>query len=84
MPIHFTLRVPYENIPHVNAIHSSELLLKSTGELLRMTHVARGLDSDGSLLLDVVISGHILQLQSTDDVNVKVSQAITAIVAINY
>ncbi|KAL7984810.1 hypothetical protein Chor_003380, partial [Crotalus horridus] len=47
------------------------LLLKSTGELLRMTHVARGLDSDGSLLLDVVISGHILQLQSTDDVNVK-------------
>ncbi|XP_039213555.1 hemicentin-1 isoform X2 [Crotalus tigris] len=43
----------------------------ATGELLRMTHVARGLDSDGSLLLDVVISGHILQLQSTDDVNVK-------------
>ncbi|KAM6456551.1 hemicentin-1 isoform 2-T2 [Liasis olivaceus] len=43
----------------------------ATGELVRMTHVARGLDSDGSLLLDVVISGHILQLQSTADVNVK-------------
>ncbi|ETE60133.1 Hemicentin-1, partial [Ophiophagus hannah] len=43
----------------------------ATGELVRMNHVARGLDSDGSLLLDVVISGHIPQLQSTDDVNVK-------------
>ncbi|XP_063154493.1 hemicentin-1 [Candoia aspera] len=43
----------------------------ATGELVRMSHVARGLDSDGSLLLDVVISGHILQLQSTADVNVK-------------
>ncbi|XP_026558988.1 hemicentin-1 [Pseudonaja textilis] len=43
----------------------------ATGELVRMNHVARGLDSDGSLLLDVVISGHIPQLQSTDDVHVK-------------
>ncbi|XP_013928410.1 PREDICTED: hemicentin-1-like, partial [Thamnophis sirtalis] len=43
----------------------------ATGELVRMTHVARGLDSDGYLLLDVVISGHILPLQSTADVNVK-------------
>ncbi|XP_034265503.1 hemicentin-1 isoform X1 [Pantherophis guttatus] len=43
----------------------------ATGEQVRMSHVARGLDSDGSLLLDVVISGHILQLQSTADVNVK-------------
>lgn len=49
-----------------------------------MSHVARGLDSDGSLLLDVVISGHILQLQSTADVNVKVSQDIAAIIGINY
>lgn len=37
-----------------------------------MTHIARGLDSDGSLLLDVVVSGHMLQLQSVADVNVKV------------
>ncbi|KFV03499.1 Hemicentin-1, partial [Pterocles gutturalis] len=43
----------------------------ATGEILRMTHVARGLDSDGALLLDVVVSGHVLQLQSIADVNVK-------------
>ncbi|NXC79989.1 HMCN1 protein, partial [Cercotrichas coryphoeus] len=36
----------------------------ATGEILRMTHVARGLDADGALLLDVVVSGHMLQLQS--------------------
>ncbi|NXC20120.1 HMCN1 protein, partial [Corythaeola cristata] len=43
----------------------------ATGEILRMTHVARGLDSEGALLLDVVVSGHVLQLPSVADVNVK-------------
>ncbi|XP_030135337.4 hemicentin-1 [Taeniopygia guttata] len=43
----------------------------ATGEILRMTHVARGLDTDGTLLLDVVVSGHVLQLQSVADVSVK-------------
>ncbi|XP_014802303.1 PREDICTED: hemicentin-1 [Calidris pugnax] len=43
----------------------------ATGEILRMTHVARGLDSEGALLLDVVVSGHVLQLQSAADVNMK-------------
>uniref|UniRef100_A0A8C7JTX3 Hemicentin 1 n=1 Tax=Oncorhynchus kisutch TaxID=8019 RepID=A0A8C7JTX3_ONCKI len=38
----------------------------ATGEILRMTHVARGLDSDGALLLDIVLNGHILQLPSND------------------
>lgn len=37
-----------------------------------MTHIARGLDSDGALLLDVVVSGHVLQVQSVADVDVKV------------
>lgn len=37
-----------------------------------MTHVARGLDSDGALLLDIVVSGHVLQLQSPAEVTVKV------------
>lgn len=37
-----------------------------------MTHIARGLDSDGALLVDVVVSGHVLQLQSVADVDVKV------------
>uniref|UniRef100_A0A8C3GM35 Hemicentin 1 n=1 Tax=Cairina moschata TaxID=8855 RepID=A0A8C3GM35_CAIMO len=43
----------------------------ATGEILRMTHIARGLDSDGALMLDVVVSGHVLQLQSLADVNMK-------------
>ncbi|XP_059334168.1 hemicentin-1 [Ammospiza nelsoni] len=43
----------------------------ATGEILRMTHVTRGLDTDGALLLDVVVSGHVLQLQSVADVSVK-------------
>uniref|UniRef100_A0A8C3TT96 Hemicentin-1 n=1 Tax=Catharus ustulatus TaxID=91951 RepID=A0A8C3TT96_CATUS len=43
----------------------------ATGEILRMTHVARGVDADGALLLDVVVSGHMLQLQSVADVSVK-------------
>ncbi|XP_067156720.1 hemicentin-1 [Apteryx mantelli] len=43
----------------------------ATGEILRMTHIARGLDSDGALLLDVVVSGHVLQLQSLAAINVK-------------
>uniref|UniRef100_A0A3Q2E0T2 Hemicentin-1 n=1 Tax=Cyprinodon variegatus TaxID=28743 RepID=A0A3Q2E0T2_CYPVA len=43
----------------------------ATGEILRMTHIARGLDSDGALLLDIVVNGHILQLPSHVDINIK-------------
>jgi hypothetical protein len=43
------------------------------GEVLRMTHVARGLDSDGALLLDVIVSGQVLQLHSPAEVGVKVT-----------
>ncbi|XP_075872115.1 hemicentin-1 isoform X2 [Nelusetta ayraudi] len=43
----------------------------ATGEILRMTHIARGLDSDGALLLDIVVNGHILQLPSHADIGVK-------------
>ncbi|KAG5850585.1 hypothetical protein ANANG_G00084020 [Anguilla anguilla] len=43
----------------------------ATGEILRMTLVARGLDSDGVLLLDIVINGHILQLPSNSEISIK-------------
>nr|XP_033816119.1 hemicentin-1 isoform X1 [Geotrypetes seraphini] len=43
----------------------------ATGEILRMTHIARGLDSDGALLLDIVVNGYTLQLQTSADVSVK-------------
>ncbi|XP_060132638.1 hemicentin-1 isoform X1 [Zootoca vivipara] len=75
-PIYWT--TAKENGEAVNGFSLTDAVFKretqvefATGEILRMTHVARGLDSDGSLLLDVVISGHMLQLQSSPDVNVK-------------
>ncbi|XP_055020737.1 hemicentin-1 [Boleophthalmus pectinirostris] len=43
----------------------------ATGEILRMTHIARGMDSDGALLLDIVVNGHILQLPSNADISIK-------------
>nr|XP_054608122.1 hemicentin-1 isoform X2 [Nothobranchius furzeri] len=43
----------------------------ATGEILRMTHIARGLDSDGALLLDIVLNGHVLQLPSHANINIK-------------
>lgn len=39
-----------------------------------MTHVARGLDSDGALLVDIIVSGYVLQLQSPAEVTVKVKR----------
>uniref|UniRef100_H3DL88 Hemicentin-1 n=1 Tax=Tetraodon nigroviridis TaxID=99883 RepID=H3DL88_TETNG len=43
----------------------------ATGEILRMTHIARGLDSDGGLLLDIVVNGHVLQLPSHAGIVIK-------------
>ncbi|KAB1258939.1 Hemicentin-1 [Camelus dromedarius] len=55
-----------------NAVFKRETQVEfATGEILRMTHVARGLDSDGALLLDIVVSGYVLQLQSPAEVTVK-------------
>ncbi|XP_044528060.1 hemicentin-1 [Gracilinanus agilis] len=55
-----------------NAVFKRETQVEfATGEILRMTHIARGLDSDGTLMLDIVVSGYVLQLQSPADVTVK-------------
>ncbi|XP_006730990.2 hemicentin-1 [Leptonychotes weddellii] len=55
-----------------NAVFKRETQVEfATGEILRMTHTARGLDSDGALLLDIVVSGYVLQLQSPAEVTVK-------------
>ncbi|XP_062857960.1 hemicentin-1 [Trichomycterus rosablanca] len=43
----------------------------ATGEILGMTHVARGLDSDGVLLVDIVVNGHILDLPSNAEIGLK-------------
>ncbi|CAG5863670.1 unnamed protein product [Menidia menidia] len=43
----------------------------ATGEILRMIHTARGLDSDGALLVDIIVNGHILQLPSQAEMSIK-------------
>ncbi|XP_072421818.1 hemicentin-1-like isoform X1 [Chiloscyllium punctatum] len=43
----------------------------ATGEILRMTHVARGVDTDGVLLFDVVINGYIPRNIESADIAVK-------------
>ncbi|KAE8292435.1 Hemicentin-1 [Larimichthys crocea] len=53
-----------------------------TGEVLRLTHVARGLDSEGVLLIDIVINGFVppslssshLSLQEFDESYVQTGQ----------
>ncbi|XP_036351171.2 hemicentin-1 [Ochotona princeps] len=55
-----------------NAVFKRETQVEfATGEVLRMTHIARGLDPDGALLLDIIVSGYILQLPSPMDVSIK-------------
>lgn len=51
---------------------SSFRSINRAGEILRMTHIARGLDSDGGLLLDIVVNGHVLQLPSHAGIVIKV------------
>lgn len=43
-----------------------------------MTHIARGLDSDGALLLDIVVNGQIRLLPSHADVSIKVNKMLTS------
>ncbi|XP_075038771.1 hemicentin-1 [Mixophyes fleayi] len=43
----------------------------ATGEIMHITHIARGLDADGSLLLDTVVKGYVQQLQSSTDIKLK-------------
>ncbi|XP_014015728.2 hemicentin-1 [Salmo salar] len=42
-----------------------------TGEILRLTHVARGLDSEGALLIDIVINGFVPPTLSTSHLNLQ-------------
>ncbi|XP_069772736.1 hemicentin-1-like [Narcine bancroftii] len=43
----------------------------ATGEILRMTHVARGVDSEGVLLFDIVINGNVPRILASADIIVK-------------
>nr|XP_036865807.1 hemicentin-1 [Manis javanica] len=55
-----------------NAVFKRETQVEfATGEILRMIHNVRGVDSDGVLLLDIVVSGYVLQLPTPAEVTVK-------------
>ncbi|XP_067825529.1 hemicentin-1-like [Heptranchias perlo] len=43
----------------------------ATGEILRMTHVARGVDADGVILFDIVINGYVPRIIANVDIAVK-------------
>lgn len=43
-----------------------------TGEILRLTHVARGLDSEGVLLIDIVINGFVPPSLSSSHLGLQV------------
>ncbi|TRY54403.1 hypothetical protein DNTS_023681 [Danionella cerebrum] len=42
-----------------------------TGEVLRLTHVARGLDAEGALLVDIVINGFVPPMLSTSNLKLQ-------------
>ncbi|XP_036382492.1 hemicentin-1 [Megalops cyprinoides] len=42
-----------------------------TGEILRLTHVARGLDAEGVLLVDIVINGFVPQILSGSHISLQ-------------
>uniref|UniRef100_A0A8C8M5M0 Hemicentin 2 n=1 Tax=Oncorhynchus tshawytscha TaxID=74940 RepID=A0A8C8M5M0_ONCTS len=46
-----------------------------TGESLRLTHVARGLDSEGVLLMDIVINGFVPPTLSTSHLNLQFDES---------
>uniref|UniRef100_A0A3B3BIE7 Hemicentin 1 n=1 Tax=Oryzias melastigma TaxID=30732 RepID=A0A3B3BIE7_ORYME len=52
-------------------VFKRETQVEFATEILRMTHIVRGLDSDGVLLIDVVVNGDILQLPSQADIHIK-------------
>ncbi|XP_073692711.1 hemicentin-1 [Garra rufa] len=42
-----------------------------TGEVLKLTHVARGLDAEGALLVDIVINGFVPPMLLTSNLNLQ-------------
>ncbi|KAG9483372.1 hypothetical protein GDO78_009341 [Eleutherodactylus coqui] len=75
-PIYWTVAREIEEAVNGFTLASGEFLIESqvefaTGEVLHMTHTARGLDADGVLIVDTVVKGHILQLQSSTGITIK-------------
>lgn len=52
-------------------------LMCQTGEILRLTHVARGLDSEGVLLIDIVINGFVPPSLSSSHLSLQVRSLLS-------
>ncbi|XP_040264776.1 hemicentin-1 isoform X1 [Bufo bufo] len=75
-PIYWTVAREMDEAVNGFTLTGGEFLRESqvefaTGEVLLVNHTARGLDSDGFLILDTVVKGYILQLQSSTDIRLK-------------
>lgn len=56
---------------HYLGLH--DFIWSITGEVLRLTQVARGLDSEGVLLIDIVINGFVPPSLSSSHLSLQVS-----------
>ncbi|XP_073439014.1 hemicentin-1 [Dendrobates tinctorius] len=75
-PVYWTVAREIEEAVNGFTLTGGEFIRESqvefaTGEVLRITHTVRGLDADGFLVLDTVVKGYVLQLQSSTDIMLK-------------
>ncbi|XP_053328822.1 hemicentin-2 [Spea bombifrons] len=72
-PLYWTAAFPQDNAVNgfslTKGVFRKESLVEfATGELLRVTHIARGLDTDGILWFDIVINGFVPETVASSDV----------------
>lgn len=49
---------------------SCDVVLLFEGELLKMTHISRGVDADGILTIDIVLSGEVPVLPEYAEISI--------------
>ena len=45
----------------------------ASGDMVRMLHKAKGVDSNGKLKMEVALEGYVPEIESNTDVDIKVS-----------
>ncbi|KAM9325336.1 hemicentin-2 [Gastrophryne carolinensis] len=72
-PLYWSAAFPHEGTANGFALTKGVFRKESqieftTGEQLRITHIARGLDADGTLWFDIVINGFVPEAMSSSDI----------------
>ena len=44
----------------------------ASGDMVRMIHKAKGVDSNGKLKMEVALEGHVPEIDATTDIDIKV------------